>query len=49
MWEAEVVEAIGKAATIIPEKRGGQPAPPLDDEPEPAAGLPSMAGRRPLP
>jgi hypothetical protein len=49
MWEAEVVEAIGKAATIVPAKRGGQPGPrlDLDDEPEPAAGLPSMAGSRP--
>jgi hypothetical protein len=50
MWEAEVVEAIGKAATIVPAKQGGQPGPrlDLDDEPEPAAGLPSMAESRPL-
>jgi len=48
MWEAEVVEAIGKAATIVPAKRGGQPGPRLDpdDEPEPAAGL-SVDGGKP--
>jgi hypothetical protein len=46
MWQAEVVTAIGKAATISPEKRGGQPGPLLDDETE-TAGLPSVAGSRP--
>jgi hypothetical protein len=46
MWEAEVVTAIGKAATIGPEKLGGQPVPLLDDETE-TAGFPSVAGSRP--
>jgi hypothetical protein len=44
MWEAEVVAAIGKAATISPGKQGDQPVPVLDDEPAPAASLPSAAG-----
>jgi hypothetical protein len=46
MWEAEVVTAIGKAATVSPEKLGGQPVPPLDDETGPA-GLSPVAGSRP--
>jgi hypothetical protein len=48
MWEAEVVTAIGKAATISPQKPGGQPALLLDDETEPA-GSPSVTGSRPAP
>jgi hypothetical protein len=44
MWEAEVVAAIGKAATISPGKQDGQPVPAMDDEPGPAASLPSAAG-----
>ena len=46
MWEAEVVTAIGKAATISPEKPGGQPALLLEDETE-TAGFPSVTGSRP--
>jgi hypothetical protein len=46
MWEAEVVTAIGKAATISPQKQGRQPVPLLDDEPE-TAGRPPVAGSRP--
>jgi hypothetical protein len=44
MWEAEVVTAIGKAATVSPGKQGSDPGPEMDDEPEPAASLPSAAG-----
>ena len=36
MWEAEVVTAIGRAATVSPKNHGGRPGPPMD-EPEPAA------------
>jgi len=44
MWEAEVVTAIGRAATVSPGKQGSDPGPEVDDEPEPAASLPSAAG-----
>jgi hypothetical protein len=33
MWEAEVVAAIGRAATIIPKDRDDRPEPPEDDKP----------------
>lgn len=34
MWEAEVVAAIGKAATILPKPKLDRPEPPKDEEPE---------------
>jgi hypothetical protein len=49
MWEAEVVAAIGMAATISPVKQGDQPVPVLDDEPGAAASLPSATGGWPSP
>jgi hypothetical protein len=33
MWQAEVVAAIGRAATITPIEKQGQPGPPEDDKP----------------
>jgi hypothetical protein len=44
MWEAEVVAAIGKAATIGPKKQGEPPGPLVDDEPESAVAEPADAG-----
>src|SRR5256885_16964555 len=41
MWEAEVVTAIGRAATVSPGKQGDQPGPEMDDEPQPAGSLPA--------
>jgi hypothetical protein len=49
MWEAEVVAAIGVAAPISPVKQGDQPVPVMDDEPGPAASLPSAPGGWPSP
>jgi len=34
MWEAEVVAAIGKAATILPKRKLDRPEPPKVDEPD---------------
>jgi hypothetical protein len=49
MWEAEVVTAIGRAATVSPGKQGDQPGAEMDDGLQPAASLPSAAGGWPGP
>jgi hypothetical protein len=45
MWEAEVVAAIGKAATIGPEKQSDQPGPLVAEEPEPVDAGPALTSR----